>query len=109
MVVSSGGPMFEPVEKYLFDVLQMFGIWSVGSVCAAGPQMQDEDENSRVMQEALDLGKRLVKAIENKETFPEQEEGLLITFEAMKMMIQLYETEWNFEYDYWKNNHGFSG
>jgi|GEM_PF-1325000 len=55
VVVSSGGPMFEPVEKYLFDVLQMFGIWSVGSVCASGPQMQDEDENSWLMQEASDL------------------------------------------------------
>jgi len=48
-----------------------------------------------------------VKAIEIKETFLEQEEGLLITFEAMRMMIQLYEIEWNFEYDYLKKNHGF--
>ena len=107
VVVSSGGPMFEPVEKYLFEVLQMFGLWSVGSVCAATPQLKDEDEHARVMQEASDLGKRLVKAIEEKKTYPEQEEGLLISFESMKMMIQLYQEEWNFEYDYWKTNYGF--
>jgi multimeric flavodoxin WrbA len=107
-VVSSGGPMFEPVEKYLFDIFQMFGVWSVGSVSAASPQMQDEDENARVMQEATDLGKQMVKAIQNREIFPEQEEGLRTAFDSMRMMIQLNQDEWTFEYDYWKKNHGLS-
>ena len=107
VVISSGGPMFEPVEKYLFEVLQMFGVWSVGSVCAASPQLLEEDERARVMQEASDLGKRLVNAIEKKKTYSEQERGLLTSFESMKMMIQLYQEEWNFEYDYWKTHYGF--
>ena len=108
VVVSSGGPLFDPVKKYLFDVFQMFGVWKVGSVCAAKPQMQDEDEHDRVMQEAANLGERLVKAIQNGERFPEQEGGLLTAFESMRMMIQLYPDEWKFEYDYWKSHYGFS-
>ncbi len=58
--------MFEPVETYLFNVLKMFGVWSVVSICAASPQMQDEDEKVRVLQEASDLAKQLVNPIEKK-------------------------------------------
>lgn len=106
VAVSSGGPAFEAAEQYLLHVLEMFGCWSVGSVCSTTPQMQDEDERARLLGEAAGLGKRLAAAITAKAVFPEQEPGLLRSFEAMRMMVELYQDAWTFEYDYWKAHHG---
>jgi len=106
VVVSSGGPVFEMVEDYLMHVLKIFGCWTVGNVCAVELQLTDEDERTKIMQEAYNLGTRIVKAIKGKETFPEQEQELDMFFEGMKMVVEMYKEDWPFEYEYWKSHWG---
>lgn len=106
VVVSSGGPAFELVEHYLVQVLGIFGCWKVGSVCAVEMKLDNEEERTRIMNEAADLGSRMVKAIRNKEVFPDQEQTLQRVFEEAKMVVQAFKEEWTFEYEYWKSHWG---
>jgi multimeric flavodoxin WrbA len=106
VVVSSGGPELEMVEKYLMHVLDIFGCWRVGTICAVELQLMDEDERVKIKQEAYNLGDRMVKAISNKEIFPEQEQALQMFFEGMAMVVEMKKEEWPFEYDYWKSRWG---
>jgi len=66
----------------------------------------DEDERTKIMQEAYNLGARMVKAIRDKEIFPEQERELQMFFEGMKMAVEMYKEDWPFEYEYWKSHWG---
>jgi len=105
-VVTSGGPVLEMVEHYLMHVLSMCGCWTVGSICAAEPQLDDEDERTQIMQKAADLGNRVVKSIGNKEVFPDQQQQLQQFFEAAKMVVEFFKEEWPFEHEYWKSHWG---
>jgi len=66
----------------------------------------DEDERVKIKQEAYNLGDRMVKAIKDKEIFPEQEQALQMFFEGMAMVVEMKKEEWPFEYDYWKSRWG---
>ena len=105
-VVASGGPGFEMAEQYLMRVLGMLGCWTVGSVCAAQPQLDCEDERIRIMQEAADIGSRMAKAISSKEAFPDQESERQEFFEGIKMVVELHKEDWPFEYEYWESHWG---
>jgi len=105
-VVTSGGPVFEMVEQYLVHVLGLLGCWTVGSICATELQLGREDEWTQIIQEAANLGSRMVKAIRSKEVFPDQEQKLQRIFEEAKMVVEFYKEEWTFEYEYWKSHWG---
>ena len=105
-VVTSGGPVFEMVEQYLVNTLGLFGCWTVGSICAVELLLDHEDERTRIMREASDLGSRMVKCIRNKEVFPDQEQVLQRIFEEAKMVVEVYKEEWTYEYEYWKSHWG---
>ena len=51
---------------------------------------------------AYELGKRLVRAIEKKETYPEQEERHAAMLERMRTLILANKDRWHHEYDHWK-------
>jgi len=94
------------VEDYLMHVLDIFGCWRVGTICAVELQLMDEDERVKIKQEAYNLGDRMVKAIKDKEIFPEQEQALQMFFEGMAMVVEMKKEEWPFEYEYWKSHWG---
>ncbi len=50
---------------------------TLGSVSAVEMQFEDPDERKQIMESAAALGARMVRAIENRETIPEQEEELI--------------------------------
>jgi len=106
VVVTSGGPKFETPKNYLLDVMVLMGCWSVGTLCAAEPQLADKDERARIIKEAYNLGNKMVKAIESREVFPDQEQDLKHIFEQAKMLVEVFKDEWVFEYEYWKSHWG---
>ena len=104
VVVASGGPQYEPVEEYLMHVTGSMGCWRVGSIVSATAQMDDPDERAIVMGEAQALGRCLVKAVQTKQAFPDQEEERETTFEVMRWLVESTKDEVPFEYDYWQKH-----
>jgi len=104
VVVTSGGSDPTVVENYLKDVcVQAFGFWYLGSVSAVELQFEDPDEHKQIMESAAALGARMVRAIENRETIPEQEEEHNQTYEIFKYMTMMLKDRWPFAWDYWNS------
>lgn len=104
VVVTSGGSDPDDVANYFQRLLGQFGFWMVGSLCAVRAQFQDVEEKAKLMKSANDLGNRLVKAIRDRETFPDQEDGRYQAFGIMKYVVMTLKDEWPFVYDYWKKH-----
>ena len=104
MVVTCGGSDPEDVTGYLGRVLTQFGFWNVGSLCAVQVQLEDADERAKLLEEAKVLGNRMVAAIRDKQTFPEQEEDHAQAFEILKFMVMTLRDQWKYPWDYW-NTH----
>jgi multimeric flavodoxin WrbA len=104
LVVTAGGSDPEDVTKYLSTIVTHFGFWKVGDLCAVRAQLEDAGENARLTEEAAALGKGMVDAIKNRQTFPEQEDERNQAFEIMKFMVMTLREEWPFAWDYW-NTH----
>jgi multimeric flavodoxin WrbA len=101
VVVASGGPLFEDVEKYLLRVAGNMGCWKVGSLVVAGDQLADPEERTAVFNEGKELGKNLAEAIKTKQVFPEQQEDREMTFEMMRWLVANNKEKWPHEYAYW--------
>ena len=69
--------------------MQAFGFWYLGSVSAVELQFEDPDEHKQLMESAAALGARMVRAIKNRETIPEQEEKHNQTYEIYKYMTMI--------------------
>ena len=91
------------VEEYLLKVMQINGMWLIGSLGAVGAQLEDDDEKEMLSQESAELGRRLVHAIKTKQTFPEQVEAREQAFEIMKFLSQAI-PEWSWAHEYWGQN-----
>jgi len=105
-VVTSGGSDPEVVVNYLQSVITILGFWKVGSLSAVRAQFNDPEEKTRLMQEAAALGRRMVEAIKNRETFPEQADEHNQAFEIMKFMVTMLREEWPFAWEYWNTHWG---
>jgi multimeric flavodoxin WrbA len=104
VVVTAGGSDPTVVENYLKSVcVQAFGFWYLGSVSAVELQFEDPDEHKQIMKSAAALGARMVRAIENRETIPEQEEEHNQTYEIFKYMTMMLKDRWPFAWDYWNS------
>jgi multimeric flavodoxin WrbA len=104
VVVTSGGSDPTVVENYLKDVcLQAFGFWYLGSVSAVELQFEDPDERKQIMESAAAIGARMVSAIKNRETIPEQEEEHNQTYEIYKYMTMMLKDRWPFAWDHWNS------
>jgi multimeric flavodoxin WrbA len=104
VVVTSGGSDPEVVVNYLLTIITHFGFWKVGSLYAVRAQLEDAEEKTKLMESAVTLGNRIVTAVKNQETFPEQEDERNQAFEIMKYMVMMLREEWPFVWDYW-NSH----
>jgi hypothetical protein len=67
-------------------------------------QFEDTDENAKLEKASAELGRRLVQAIERKETWPEMEENIKQAFEIMSFLVQTQGEKWPVAVDYW-NKH----
>jgi multimeric flavodoxin WrbA len=104
MAVSSGGSDPEDVENYFRNILKLYGYWIVGSIGVVEAQFEDAEENTKIMESARALGIRMVNAIKNRETFPDQQDARNQSFEIMKYMVMILKDRWPVAWDYW-NTH----
>jgi len=99
-VSTAGGSGADDVVGYLNGILQTLGANTVGGVGVvfAGDTEAIVPAEGR----AYELGKRLVRAIEKKETYPEQEKRHAAMLERMRTLILANKDRWHHEYDHWK-------
>ncbi len=81
------------------------GATPVGSVWATMGR-QEKVFGDDVRSKALDLGTRLVRAIRDKERFPEAEGEQAVFKARMRWLMEDRKDLWPYEYDYWKKHHG---
>jgi multimeric flavodoxin WrbA len=103
-LVTCGGSPPEDVENYLHKILPQFGLRLVDGINGVMLQFEDPDENAKIEQASADLGRRMVQAIQRKETRPEQEEAISQAFEINSFIVQSQKDRWPFAFDYW-NTH----
>jgi multimeric flavodoxin WrbA len=103
-VVTSGGGDEEAIAEYMNHFLMITGIQSVGSVWATMSLICGDDFPEEIAIRALALGKRLVQAWSNKESFPEIQEKMADFKERMKKLMEYRKEEWPFEHEYWKKH-----
>lgn len=105
-VVTSGGGDEGPIAEYMNHFLMITGIQSVGSVWATMGLIFGDDFPEDIADRARDLGRRLVVAWRNQESFPEIQEKMAAFKERMRQLMEYRKDEWPFEYQYWQNNWG---
>jgi multimeric flavodoxin WrbA len=102
VLITSGGPFFERTEDYLLHIVGCMGCWNVGSLAVLESQVADPEKRPETMQAAAELGGRLARAIAEKQSFPEQQEGRTMYFEAMRWLVESQKELWPYEYEYWQ-------
>jgi multimeric flavodoxin WrbA len=105
-VVTSGGGEEVPIADYLNHFLMLTGIQSVGSVWASMGLIFGDNFPEDISSRALELGKRLLRAWKNQETFPEIQAKMAAFKERMHQLLLYRQQEWPFEYEYWKKTWG---
>ena len=101
-VVTSGGGDEEPIAGYMNHFLMITGIQSVGSVWATMGLIFGDAFPQEIANRARALGKRLVLAWKNEESFPEILERMAVFRERMRRLMEYRKGEWPYEYEYWK-------
>ncbi|NLA38913.1 MAG: flavodoxin family protein [Methanomicrobiales archaeon] len=98
-VATAGGSGADEVVAYLNGVLQTLGantVGGVGVVLGGDPEAIVPAEGR-----AYELGEKLVRAIENKDTYPEQERLHTEMFERMRALVMANRDRWHHEYEHW--------
>jgi multimeric flavodoxin WrbA len=103
LVTCAGSPA-EDVENYLHKIMNQFGLRLIEGLSGVMRQFEDPDENAELEKASADLGRRMVQAIQRKETLPEQEEKIKQAFDIMSFVVQFQKDRWPFAFDYW-NKH----
>ena len=98
-VATSGGPAFDEVTDYLNRILIGLGANSVGKV-GASPRFPDQMEAAE--RQAFALGQELVKAIQTKKVYPDQEAVHQEMREHFKALVEMNKDFWTHEYEHWK-------
>ncbi len=97
-VASAGAPEPELATDFMNQLLTRFGATVVGSAGVA-PAIPGAIEKAE--QDALALGRDLVKAIKEKRTYPEQEAVHAQMLARFKMLMTMNKDCWPYEYGYW--------
>jgi multimeric flavodoxin WrbA len=103
-LVTCGGSPPEDVENYLNKILVQFGLRLIDGISGVMMQFEDPDENEKLEKASADLGRRMVHAIKQKETRPEQEEQISQAFAINSFIVQSQKDRWPFAFEYW-NTH----
>lgn len=99
-VATAGSPDFCEVSDYLTGVLLRFGAYSVGS---AGASVSIPGMMEHGLAEAQALGTTLVKAIQEKTSYPEQDQVHAAMLQRFKFLINMNKDIWSHEYAYWQD------
>ncbi len=94
----------DAVESYLNGYLEMLNSWNVGGISVTEFQMAGKEERADIEKAAKELGKRLVRAIAENETFPEQIAAHELYFSALKYVVSSDQARFKYEYEYWKEH-----
>jgi len=97
-VSTAGGSGADEVVAYLNGVLRTLGantVGGVGVILGGDPETIVPAEGR-----AYELGRKLVGAIERKETYPEQERLHAAILERMRALVIANRDRWHHEYDY---------
>jgi multimeric flavodoxin WrbA len=100
-VVTSGGQAGSEVEEYLLRVLRALGAWTVGSVGAEGWRLGKPATAAPCLQQAARLGERLVRAVQQRETFPAQAGELQAFARRMRDLVSMRKDDWRYEFAQW--------
>lgn len=98
-VSTAGGSAAEDVAEYLNSAIRVLGAYTVGLVGV--DIMGDEDRLTAAEREAEKLGAELAKAIEERVTYPDQQEYQTEMKERMRGLIIANRENFSHEYDYW--------
>lgn len=103
-VVTSGGGDEEPIVQYLHHFLMIMGVIPVDAVWATmGTTGWNKQLPEKCREQALELGKTLVRAWEEKKRFIMVEKIQESHRERMLELVNYYKEEWPYEYKYWKD------
>lgn len=98
-VSTAGSEGHREVEEYINMIMVAMGATAVGS---AGADMADPAGMEEALEEAFDLGKTLVREIEDGTAHPDQEMIHQRMRERFGRVIGAKKDEWTHEYDHWK-------
>lgn len=101
-VSTAGGSGANEVAAYLNRVLLSLGANTVGGVDVVVGTETDTAAMEAAAKKAYDLGRRLVQAIENRETYPEQEKIHADMIEHMVALVTANKDRWPHQYNHWK-------
>ncbi|MGC9195284.1 MAG: flavodoxin family protein [Syntrophobacteraceae bacterium] len=107
-VVTSGGGDEEPVAGYMNHFMMTTGIQSVGSVWATMAMISGDQFPPQIATSAVELGKRLASAAQNKQRFPEILKKMEAFEARMRALVIYRKDEWPYEYEYWKKHRGLA-
>jgi len=102
VVTTSGGAGENETAQYLEGTLINTGMQGVGRVASSVEVDGLLSSDSPLMQNAQELGLALVRAIENKQEFPEQIQAHQQFKEFFRFAISQHQEAWNWEYKYWQ-------
>jgi multimeric flavodoxin WrbA len=102
-VETSGGVGGPQVQQYILGFERALGCWTVGSIGATAMELGDPSMCQQAFAAACELGAGLVKAIRDKQTYPDQVPQHEAFFSRMKALIQFRKDAWPYEYELWKS------
>jgi multimeric flavodoxin WrbA len=99
-VATAGGPEQDTAINYMNDILVRLGCAVVGGV---GASMSISGSFDAAQKSAVELGRDLVRAFEEKRTYPDQDKVHAAMHERFKHLITANKDNWPHEYDYWQS------
>lgn len=99
-VATAGGPEQEMAIQYMNDILVRLGCTVVGGV---GACMSIPGSFDTATKNAIELGRDLVKAFNEKWTYPEQDAVHAAMRERFKHLITVNQDNWPHECKYWRD------
>ncbi len=103
-VVTSGGGDDEPITAYMNKFLTITGIQPLGEVSANMAATMAGNFPEDIREQALELGRTLVKAWQNKESREETEKMRAHFENRMRALVYHQKEAWPFEYDFWRKH-----
>jgi len=99
-VGTAGGPEKDVAVDYMNGLLVRLGCAVVGGV-GASMSMPGSFDAARAA--AVELGRELVRAFEQKRTYPDQDKVHAAMRERFKHLVAANKDNWPHEYSYWQN------
>ncbi|MGB4598979.1 MAG: flavodoxin family protein [Trichlorobacter sp.] len=105
VVETSGGGEDEEVIRYMERFINSIGAQSVGAIGSNMAGSRSFPGEEALFAKARELGAELFRSFREKPHFPDQA-GYRASFKTrMKRLVELYQHEWTYEYQYWQQHH----